>query len=33
MGPAALAIGGTLSIVWAFALGLGTYDVVCWLFA
>lgn len=33
IGPAALAIGGTLSVVWACALGLGTYEFVCWLFA
>lgn len=33
IGPAALAIGGALSLVWAGALGLGTYHLVCWLFA
>ena len=33
LAPAALAIGGTLSIVWACALGLCTYDLVRWLFA
>ena len=33
IGPAALAIGGTLALVWACALGLCTYDLVCWLFA
>jgi hypothetical protein len=31
--PAALALGGTLSLAWACALGLFTYDLVCWLFA
>jgi hypothetical protein len=33
LGPAALVLGGTLSVVWASALGLCTYDLVCWLFA
>ena len=33
IGPATLAIGGSLSLVWACALGLCTYDLVCWLFA
>ena len=33
MGPAALAIGGTLSLVWASALGLCGYNLVCWLLA
>ena len=33
IGPAALAIGGALSLVWTCTLGLWTYDLVCWLFA
>ena len=33
LAPAALAVGGTLSLVWACALGLCTYDLVRWLFA
>lgn len=33
LGPAALAIGGALSLVWACALGLCSYDLLCWLFA
>lgn len=33
LAPAALAIGGTLSLVWACVLGLCTYDFACWLFA
>jgi hypothetical protein len=31
--PAALALGGALSVVWTCALGLCTYELVCWLFA
>jgi hypothetical protein len=31
--PVALALGGALSLVWACSLGLGTYALVCWLFA
>lgn len=33
IGPAALALGGALSLVWAYALGLAAYDIVCWFFA
>ena len=33
IGPAALVIGGALSLVWASALGLCTYNLVCWFFA
>ncbi len=32
LAPAALAIGGTLSLAWSCALALCTYDLVCWLF-
>ena len=31
IGPAALAIGGTLSLIWASALGLCSYNLVFWL--
>ena len=33
MGPAALALGGCLSLIWSCALGLYAYDLVRWLFA
>lgn len=33
LAPAALAVGGTLSLAWSCALALCTYDLVCWLFA
>lgn len=33
LAPAALTIGGTLSLAWACTLGLYAYDLVCWLFA
>ena len=33
LAPGALAVGGTLSLVWAYTLGLYAYEFVCWLFA
>lgn len=33
LAPAALAVGGTLSLAWGCALALCTYNLVCWLFA
>jgi hypothetical protein len=33
LAPAALALGGVLSIGWTYALGVYTYELVCWLFA